>query len=70
MAARRSQRAFGRKAKPAPATGGITVEYPVIPARRNEWSTPGGVVIDDVCYQFQGEPKPYPLSVHFGGVHY
>lgn len=44
-----------------------TYEYPLDPGSRGEWSTPAGVIIDGACYQLEGEPLPYPPSVHFGG---
>jgi hypothetical protein len=61
---RAKERGFSHKAKPRPASNGIGAGYPVDPSGRNEWSTAGGVIIDGAVYALQGEPKPYPQSVH------
>jgi len=50
-----------------PVMNHMTYEYPLSAASRNEWSTPAGVIIDGACYSLEGEPLPYPPSVHFGG---
>lgn len=57
---------FKRSANRA-GPGVITVEYPVDPGGRGEWSTAAGVVIDGAVYRLEGEPAPYPPSVHMGG---
>lgn len=63
----RIKRAFGGKAKPAPPTDGMTVQYPVAPECGD--GHPQGIYIGDGIYlRGSDEPAPYPPSVHFGGV--
>lgn len=41
--------------------------YPIDPYGRGDGSTLAGIIIDGVCYRLEGEPAPYPPSVHLTG---